>query len=112
MIKDINLFNRSDFYNLKLLTDFEVRVQSIVLLPINRLHDSGYRFFSVVAINELGELLGRTEPYDIFDFFDIDCYFAKVDLLKCNLFRIQFSRSCRLNTFIKAVGKVVYDENK
>jgi hypothetical protein len=84
---------RQEFLNLPLLNDIEeeIPVDSIVLIPTRRHHDSGYNLFTTVLCNQ-GKAIGRADLYDVFHFFTsakhqrigVDC------LRKSSLIRIHF----------------------
>lgn len=66
---DINYMSRKQFEELPYLDDFEsIDVDSIVLLPSKRHHDSGFNLYEVVAC--LGwKPIGKCYSYDTFSIF-------------------------------------------
>lgn len=66
---DINDMSRKQFEELPYLDDFEgIDVDSIVLLPSKRHHDSGYNIYEVVVCNER-KAIGRCYGYDTFSIY-------------------------------------------
>lgn len=71
---DINEMNRKQFEELPYLDKFEdhslryVGVDSIVLLPSRKHHDSGYNIYEVVACNR-NRAIGRCYGYDTFSIY-------------------------------------------
>lgn len=84
---NIDNMTRRQFEELPLIEEDNVDVDSIVLLPTKRLHDSGYNYYGVVICNK-HEAIGRCEYYDIFA-MQIDTDILRIDCLhKSGLMRI------------------------
>lgn len=49
---------KKDFLNLPLLEPGEIDCESIVIVPLNRKHETGFGLFGVAVVDENGEALG------------------------------------------------------
>lgn len=104
---DINEMTKEQFLELPLLDDFtNYDIDSIVLIPTTP-HDSGFRNFIVVGINNW-EPIGKCRDYDTFSIFmtgnfnrvGIDC------LKKSKLMRIFLPQNeYKLDSMLYAINK-------
>lgn len=87
---DINEMTKEQFLELPLLDDFtNYDIDSIVLIPTNP-HDSGFRNFIVVGVNNW-EPIGKCRNYDTFSLMLYNTTFTRVGidcLKKSKLMRI------------------------
>ena len=66
---DINEMSRKQFEALPYLDEFEdYEIDSLVLIPSKRHHDSGYNYYEVVACKEW-KPIGKCYGYDTFSIF-------------------------------------------
>lgn len=70
-MKEINQMTRKDFMSLPLAKRYDNSVvDSIILVPDKRTHDSGFSYFTVVYCSNLTPV-GRLESYDRFSIYSL-----------------------------------------
>lgn len=97
---DINKMTKRQFKKLPVIDDFQdcVPINSIILLPHRKLHDSGYRSYQVVTCWNM-QPIGICGKTDILDVFFENKSEIKIDCLrKSKLMRIVLPEvGCELN---------------
>lgn len=103
---DINKMSRKQFSKLPIIDDLEtnVPVNSIVLLPSKKIHDSGYRSYKVVVCWE-SQPIGICKRTDILDLHFKNKVDLKIDCLnKSKLMRVVLpSCGCELNPIYQEI---------
>lgn len=90
--KDINQMTRAEFEQLPIIDDEVVVFDSLVFLPLQANHDSGYSLYNVVVC-DCGKPLGKIDKYDTFSIYGAHDRLGIDVLAKSKLTRIFFRRA-------------------
>ena len=92
-MKDINEMTRADFEALPQVNEDYVTVGGVVFLPTRKIHETGFRNFICVLIDEHHTPIGKCPAYDVFDFANTK-YITFDCLKKSGLMRAWFRKPC------------------